>query len=87
VARQYVHAITQVNAAEQEQDILENQPCERTHMARRRTGWEGGNLAVEIEKDEENEEREARSRVIEKKPPVAAISEENTTRKQSRMTL
>jgi len=56
-------------------------------MARRRTGWEGGNLAVEIEKDEENEEREARSRVIEKKPPVAAISEENTTRKQSRMTL
>lgn len=42
VARQYVHAITQVNAAEQEQDILENQPCERTHMARRRTVWEGG---------------------------------------------
>jgi len=33
VARQYVHAITQVNAAEEEQDILENQPCERTHMA------------------------------------------------------
>jgi hypothetical protein len=35
-------------------------------MARRRTGWEGGNLAVEIEEYEENEEREARSRVIER---------------------